>query len=131
MLFQFEEELREPIRNWVEYNGFDAKDEVPLCGKIPDIIGLQGSDVEIAIEMKLSNWKRALYQAFIYTNFANKCYIAMPENKKEVIKKNLDEFTKWGIGVLIVDSNDKVNILHHPKDKSLRGNDNECAGEIL
>ena len=131
MQFQVEEELREPIRNWVEFNGFDAKDEVPMCGKIPDVIGMYGSDVEIAIEMKLSNWKRALYQAFIYTNFANKSYIAMPENKQETILKNIDEFTKWGIGVLIVDSNNKVSVLHHPKNTSLRGNENECARETL
>jgi hypothetical protein len=114
MLFKFEEELRPSVKQWVIDQGLEPKDEIPTCGKIPDILGVKDDEIKVAIEMKLSNWQRALYQAIIYTTFTNKSYVAMPQKKEKIIKKNIDEFKRWGIGVLLVGHNNKVFELQSP-----------------
>ena len=113
-----EEELRAPVRRWVKERGLDPKDEIPTWGKVPDILGLDGDTVVVAIEMKISNWQRALYQALMYTMFASESYVAMPENKRGVLIKNLSQFEKWNIGILIVNSNDDVMRLRTPKSRN-------------
>ncbi|MBE0526572.1 MAG: hypothetical protein IH631_06485 [Candidatus Thorarchaeota archaeon] len=107
-----EEDLREPVRDWMLERGLDPHDEVQKCGKIPDVLGLRGSEIEVAVELKLSNWRRALYQATIYTTFAQESYIAMPWNKREVLERNLDEFIRWGVGILIVHDDSSVCEMH-------------------
>jgi hypothetical protein len=118
-LFRYEEELREALKKWVTEQGFEVFCEVPVCGKIPDVLGAKDGIIRIAIEMKLSNWKRAIEQAFVYEVFANRSYIAMPENKKRLLQKNISEFNRWGIGILIVCDDKRVEVLHHPKEKKV------------
>lgn len=129
-----EEALRNPIRKWVEERGLDPKDEVPMYGKVPDVLGLEGDRVVVAIEMKVSNWQRALYQALIYTMFALESYIAMPETKKKVLLKNMYSFDKWNIGILTVDANNRVLILRAPVrirgDMRLEESSETPAGEL-
>jgi len=107
-----EEDLRAPIRAWMTLRGLEPRDEVQKCGKIPDVLGMRGSDIEVAVELKLSNWRRALYQATIYTTFAPESYIAMPSGKEGVLRKNIQEFSRWGVGILLVHSNNAVSEMH-------------------
>jgi hypothetical protein len=103
-----EEEMRIPIRDWLSQKGLLPVDELPIAGKIPDIVGIENGRISVAIEMKLTNWRRALYQATLYTMFADRSYIAMPENKKELLSRNLQDIRKWGVDVLIVAENNSV-----------------------
>lgn len=54
-----------------------------------------------AFELKLSNWKRALFQALQYKAFANYSVVVFPLAKEKLIKENLDPFQKLNIGVLL------------------------------
>jgi hypothetical protein len=110
-----EEDLRDPVRKWVMGRGLCPRDEVPRCGKVPDVIGLSGDNIVLAIEMKVSDWQRALYQATLYTMFANESYIAMPENKRELLLRNIRRFERWDIGILIVNKDNNVCLLRSPK----------------
>ena len=58
----------------------------------------QKFDVELwAFELKLKNWKRAIYQAAQYQIFTDKVFTVFPINKKKLILNNLESFQKLGI----------------------------------
>lgn len=56
-----------------------------------------------AFELKLKNWKRALFQALQYKTFANRVAVVFPVNMKELLNKNIDVFKKFNVGVIIYD----------------------------
>ena len=101
-MFEIEEDLRGPVRSWLEGRNLVPHDEVQRGGKFVDLLGSEGGIAKVAIELKLANWQRALYQATIYTCFASECYVAMPESKRHLLERNIGEFVRWGVGVLIV-----------------------------
>ena len=104
-----EGELREPIRQWILSKNLVVSEEITKIGKFPDLIGINGTSIEIAVELKVSDWKKALYQAIHYNLFARKSYIAMPEKKRALLLKNLAEFKRWNVGILLV--GEKVEVL--------------------
>lgn len=110
--FKSEKEMRIPIINWLIKRGLNPEVEVKHWGKVPDVVGYDDGFLEIAVEMKLSDWKRALYQATTYTLFAHESYVAMPENKKTLISRKINEFNRWGVGILIVKNNQTVEVLN-------------------
>ena len=57
-----------------------------------------------AFELKLSNWKRAIFQALQYKAFANYAVVVFPIKKEKLIKENLESFQKLNIGVLLFDA---------------------------
>lgn len=64
------------------------------------------SDVEIwSFELKLKNWKRAVFQSLRYKIFSDYVYIVMPDNMREIIKTHEKTFRDFNIGVLIYDEN--------------------------
>ncbi|MGD7023603.1 hypothetical protein ACQCVK_13465 [Rossellomorea vietnamensis] len=56
----------------------------------------------IAYEVKLYNWKRALYQAIQYKGFANKSYVVMPHKNIKPAINNLQAFVANNIGLIEV-----------------------------
>lgn len=62
------------------------------------------SDVEIwSFELKLKNWKRAVFQSLRYKIFSDYVYIVMPDNMREIINTYKKTFRDFNIGVLIYD----------------------------
>lgn len=111
-VFRNEDEMLFSVHNWIKSYGCITKIEEPIMGKIPDVLGVADGKIKIAVELKLHNWQRALYQAIIYKSFAEESYVAMPEEKSTLLFKNRAEFIKWGIGALIVKKDGSVNILY-------------------
>lgn len=60
-----------------------------------------------AFELKLSDWKRALYQALRYQAFARYSIVVVPESNAKSIEKRQDTFMALGIGVTTVDLDTK------------------------
>ena len=56
-----------------------------------------------AFELKLKDWKRALFQATQYKSFASYVYTVFPFNMKNVISKNAERFKKLNIGIIFFD----------------------------
>lgn len=54
-----------------------------------------------AFELKLKDWKRALFQTLQYKAFANRVVIVVPEDKETIINKNLDVFKNLQVGVMV------------------------------
>lgn len=54
----------------------------------------------ISFELKLSDWRHAMIQAFRYKSFSNLSYVVMPEGSTNKASIHIEEFKKYGIGLL-------------------------------
>lgn len=54
-----------------------------------------------AFELKLKDWKRALFQCLQYKAFANRVMMIMPEDKENIISKNIEVFKYHQIGIML------------------------------
>jgi hypothetical protein len=54
----------------------------------------------VAIEIKLSRWREALWQAREYFQFADRSYVAIDAGRVEVTSTILDEFIATGVGLI-------------------------------
>lgn len=76
-----------------------------------------------AFELKLSNWKRALYQSTQYQSFASKAITVFPMNKKDVLTKNINKFKEMNVGLLLFDNfTHEIEVLYLPNKAELRVN---------
>lgn len=86
---------------------------------IPDVVFSQFNKESLlyscAIELKLSNWKRALEQAFRYKSFAEYSYVILDNSRTKPAIKNLPEFKKRNIGLLGMDDNGNLHKYHIPE----------------
>jgi len=89
------------IIHWIEQQGYEVAKEIPLGGKIPDILALKSEIVAIEIKKRADEVTTAIGQCLHYLNECNKVYIALPDNEV----KRLSEHTKstlksHGIGLI-------------------------------
>ena len=68
-------------------------------------------DAVIAFEAKLSNWRRALDQAYRNTCFAGLSYVLLPPERAKFVMKYVGEFEERGIGLCCID-NGQLEILY-------------------
>lgn len=69
---------------------------------IPDYVCFEKKDNDISIvsfELKLTDWKTAIIQAFRYRSFSNKVYVVMPEETVRRAVAHSDQFDRYGIGL--------------------------------
>lgn len=71
----------------------------------PYKIGLQ--DV-VAVEAKLSNWSRGLYQAYRYKQFANKSYLALYSKYIHRALANKELFERCNVGLIEVGEDELI-----------------------
>ena len=70
--------------------------------------------VAFAFEMKLSNWKRALAQAFKYRAFAEMAFVILDSQYIDRALKQIDRFETANVGLLSTDIDGTVRIHHQP-----------------
>jgi len=68
-----------------------------------DILSLTIENEIIAFEAKLSNWRKAIHQAWRNTSFANQVYVVLPRKHATAAIKNRAEFDERGVGLCVVD----------------------------
>ncbi len=68
-----------------------------------------------AIETKLKDWKRALYQAYRYKWFAEFAYVVMDEHYAEPAIQNLDLFIRYNVGFATISTNGNLIRYFNPK----------------
>lgn len=73
-----------------------------------------GLDNIVAIEAKIKDWKRGLYQAYHYKLFANASYLALHRNYTRQAKKNINLFKKLNVGLISVTEKCVEEILYSP-----------------
>ena len=79
-----------------------------------------------AIEVKISDWRQGLYQAWRYRSFAEKSYLAL--YKKYAKNVDLDLFRKHNVGLIIFDEN-TIRVLHNPTLNKFK-NDNSYEAKL-
>ena len=84
---------------------------------IPDLIisNINDTDIQVfAFEFKLSNWKRALKQAFRYRSFAHYSYVLMDQDFVNPALNNIDEFKRTNIGLMTIDIEGNITVYFQP-----------------
>lgn len=78
----------------------------------------------IAVEAKISNWKRGLYQAYRYKQYADKSYLALHTNYLQRAMKNISIFIDLNIGLIEVnDQTEEIKKIFEPKKNALTINE--------
>ena len=70
---------------------------------IPDYVCFSKGDGEIDVisfELKLTNWRGALMQAFRYRSFSDYSYVVLPEETAIKALEHLEMFIRYGIGLI-------------------------------
>lgn len=126
MSFRYEKDLVEAVLNsecfWKEIKAHDYKSQYKLevdgLFGIPDLVVLQnkknGRIRSLAFEMKLSNWKRALIQAYRYRAFAERTFVVLDHSKISPAKKHIEKFKKSKVGLISVDNAGNIVIHYFP-----------------
>lgn len=86
-----------------------------------------------AFELKLSNWKRALFQVLQYKAFANRVVIVLPTEKESIICKNIELFKELRVGVMTFDTlsgNNKVFVKPQKNNPSSKRHNLYALGTI-
>lgn len=68
-----------------------------------------------AFELKLDNWKRALYQALRYRGFSHSVTVVMPKEGISVAKRNLAMFKKMNVGLAEISNEGKMVFVKKPR----------------
>ena len=81
------------------------------------IFSKQGQAVQyvVTVEFKLSDWRRAVTQAFRHRNFGNEAYVVLDQARLAAPLHYLAVFEAANIGLVSVDADDVVRIWHYPK----------------
>ena len=90
---------------------------------IPDLVIANLSSIDssvqilrsFAFEMKLSNWKRALIQAYKYRAFVNFSFVVIDQSKLRPVLKNLDQFVLSNIGLISVNTTGHISLHYYPE----------------
>ncbi|WP_343989413.1 hypothetical protein [Terrabacter terrae] len=64
----------------------------------------------VAVELKLSAWRRAIAQAGRYRLFAEQCFVALPDSR--VASAVIGEAARNRVGVLAVENDGSVRVVH-------------------
>lgn len=74
----------------------------------------------VAIEAKVSNWQRGLYQAYRYRQYADYSYLALHSKYIDRAKQNIQLFKNMNIGLISVDDiTDKIDFIFKPNKESI------------
>jgi hypothetical protein len=95
--------------------------EVRASMGIPDYVVLEHVDdqeVVTSYELKLTNWRRALRQAFRYRTFANQSYVVLDEATCSPAVENVEVFRQYNIGLASFDADGCFRIHHRPSPNS-------------
>jgi len=75
----------------------------------------------IAIEAKLSNWKRGLYQAYRYKEYASKSYLALYSKYIHRALKGKGEFVRFNVGLIEV-GDEEIQVHIEPHTEKIKTN---------
>ena len=104
--FYLEIELIKPVSDYLKNQGYKVYHEIQIGFCRADLVGFKKNRT-VAVELKLSDWKKAIVQAKNYQFGADYVYLAFPLKKSfNVLKKTEHILKKEGIGFLVVEEKD-------------------------
>jgi hypothetical protein len=101
--FSYELELLSPVTSFFERKGCIVHREIQIGFCRADIVAFTPEQKVVSVELKLSDWKKALIQAKNYQLASDFVYVAFPLSKSyNVLKKARHLLKKNGIGFLVI-----------------------------
>lgn len=106
-----EADMKEPVSKALERAGLDVEHEVPVYGRVQDIVAFDKRLGRlIVVELKLVNWKVALRQCNGPRLWSDEVYVGLPEATAHRAARQAERFTRVGVGLLEI-SRDGIRIL--------------------
>ena len=68
-----------------------------------DVLSLSVGGEVVAFEAKLTDWRKAIHQAWRNTSFANRVYVVLPRDRGVAALRHRQEFERKGVGLCLVD----------------------------
>jgi hypothetical protein len=106
-----EDELRVPVQKLFPPEQYFCKSEVPFGLKRIDMVFRERTNDReiIAVELKLTKWRRAVWQATANRQIATYSYVALPPQSADKIDRRL--MVSLGLGVIVADPTDVARII--------------------
>jgi hypothetical protein len=123
MAYNTEKDLVIAIRNSPYIKGLTSSEnsyideEVGGLFGIPDLVVAKSDNnglLTFAYEAKLTNWKRALVQAYKYKAFAKRSYVILDYDHITSALSNRGLFINSNIGLISINSDGKMYFHNHP-----------------
>lgn len=117
-MFATEEEMSNKFERYLKttFGNTYLKECSGLFG-IPDFVLYTTESEELSIisfELKLTDWKRAVKQAFRYKSFSNIAYVVLPSCRANAAVNNLEFFEKYNIGLAKFNMDKHMEIVYKP-----------------
>ena len=100
-----EDSIEGDVKKFVEEQGYDVYPQVQVLGRRIDLLGIREGRM-LAVELKVRDWKYAIYQAYLASLCANRVYVALPNATIHLVKR--DAFVENGVGLLSVNGGVEV-----------------------
>jgi hypothetical protein len=107
-MYQFchESDLFKPVSDYFKNQGYNIRGEVKIGFCRADIVAYKKDEV-VGVELKISDWKKAIVQAKNYQLGCDYIYLAFPLSKVyNILKKAEHIIKKEGIGLLVISEKD-------------------------
>lgn len=111
-LRQWMPNLKHDVLSYLIENGYLLQDDTNETYK-PGVKYQNGLRQSVAIEAKLKDWKRGLFQAYRYRRYADKSYLAVYTKHINPPLKNIDQFKKYNVGLIEV-TDETLHVHFHP-----------------
>ena len=122
-----EAEMTSPTLTLFPEERYHWLEQVPLGRKSIDVVCLErGKQFTTAVELKVSNWKRALWQASVNLQVAHESYIAIWHSFVHRAEESADLLDAYGVGLIsvtestaeiLLPSNDRVRRIARSKKR--------------
>lgn len=114
--------LEDKLEEHWQASNMHVKRQVPYFGKRIDIVIFDAHSQEIkAIEIKVSDWRKGLRQAYLNKTVCHNSYVAVWHNHSRKAVENSSEFQRLGIGLIIIDANYCPKVVVTAKLEETRG----------
>lgn len=100
----YEEELLRPLLRLFPKREYRRFKEVPLGRKRIDVwcVCRTEEETEVCVELKIKDWRRALWQAIINFQMASQSYIALWHRYVQRAEKEAELLRQYGVGLISV-----------------------------
>lgn len=113
------ENLISAIEPKVRFNQIIVKREFKAPQGVPDFLLFRrcgGAIVYVAaLELKLKDWKKGLFQAFKYRSYCNAAYVVIDNYFRFEVVANIEEFISSNIGLATFSLDGDLEVLYEPK----------------
>lgn len=116
MNHKLECELLAPVSRYLDSIGCTVVfSELSFFDRGIDVYGIKYSRPKLsyAVELKLTDWRKAVKQAAIYQLCCDFSYVALPARTAQIVDPLL--FRQSGVGLIIVRPDDSVGVMIEPK----------------